>query len=87
MRAAGGAAIAVFDPATEERIGEIAEGTAEDVARAVVAANTAQRSWRKVNHHRRAELLHEGKTQAYYAARLAPMADTAESDLRVTAGS
>src|SRR5271155_860999 len=59
VRAAGGAAIAVFDPATEERIGEIAEGTAEDVARAVAAANTAQRSWRKVNHHRRAELLHE----------------------------
>jgi acyl-CoA reductase-like NAD-dependent aldehyde dehydrogenase len=57
--AAGGATIAVIDPATEERIGEIAEGTAEDVARAVAAANTAQRSWRKVNHHRRAELLHE----------------------------
>jgi acyl-CoA reductase-like NAD-dependent aldehyde dehydrogenase len=59
VRTAGGAAIAVIDPATEERIGEIAEGTAEDVARAVAAANTAQRSWRKVNHHRRAELLHE----------------------------
>jgi acyl-CoA reductase-like NAD-dependent aldehyde dehydrogenase len=59
VRSAGGAAIAVIDPATEERIGEIAEGTAEDVARAVAAANAAQRSWRKVNHHRRAELLHE----------------------------
>jgi acyl-CoA reductase-like NAD-dependent aldehyde dehydrogenase len=59
VRSAGGTAIAVIDPATEERIGEIAEGTDEDVARAVAAANTAQRSWRKVNHHRRAELLHE----------------------------
>ncbi|HTV94616.1 MAG TPA: aldehyde dehydrogenase family protein [Steroidobacteraceae bacterium] len=59
VRASGGASIAVIDPATEERIGEIAEATAEEVAQAVIAANTAQRAWRKVNHHRRAELLHE----------------------------
>ncbi len=56
---AGGESIAVIDPATEERIGEIAEAAAGDVARAVAAANAAQRAWRKVNHHRRAELLHE----------------------------
>jgi acyl-CoA reductase-like NAD-dependent aldehyde dehydrogenase len=50
----------VIDPATEERIGEIADATpAEDVTQAVAAANAAQRAWRKVNHHRRAELLHE----------------------------
>src|SRR6202034_1391364 len=58
-RASGGAAIDVIDPATEERVGQVADATADDIARAVAAANTAQRAWRKVNHHRRAELLHE----------------------------
>lgn len=58
-RASGGASISVIDPATEERIGEIADASADDVAKAVSAANAAQRLWRKVNHHRRAELLHE----------------------------
>ena len=55
----GGGSIAVIDPATEERIGEIADATAEDVAQAVSAGNEVQCAWRKVNHHRRAELLHE----------------------------
>jgi betaine-aldehyde dehydrogenase len=54
-----GAAIAVIDPATEERIGEVGEASSAEIAHAVAAANAAQRSWRKVNHHRRAELLHE----------------------------
>jgi acyl-CoA reductase-like NAD-dependent aldehyde dehydrogenase len=58
-RASGGTAIDVVDPATEERVGQVADATADDVGRAVAAANTAQRVWRKVNHHRRAELLHE----------------------------
>ncbi len=58
-RASGAASIDVIDPATEERIGQVAEATAEDVTQAVAAANMAQRAWRKVNHHRRAELLHE----------------------------
>jgi acyl-CoA reductase-like NAD-dependent aldehyde dehydrogenase len=58
-RASGGSAIDVIDPATEERVGQVADATAEEVAQAVEAANTAQRAWRKVNHHRRAELLHE----------------------------
>ena len=56
---AGGAAIPVVDPATEELIGEISEAGAGDVAQSVAAGNAAQRAWRKVNHHRRAELLHE----------------------------
>src|SRR5580658_2194027 len=56
---AGGASIAVIDPATEELIGEISEADPGDVAHSVAAANAAQRAWRKVNHHRRAELLHE----------------------------
>src|SRR6202789_1026403 len=54
-----GASIAVIDPATEERIGEGGEASAAEVAHAVDVANATQRAWRKVNHHRRAELLHE----------------------------
>jgi acyl-CoA reductase-like NAD-dependent aldehyde dehydrogenase len=57
--ASAGASFAVIDPATEEQIGDIVEATSEDIALAVSAANQAQRAWRKVNHHRRAELLHE----------------------------
>ncbi len=49
----------VWDPATEERVGQIADATAVDIDQAVAAADAAQRAWRKVNHHRRAELLHE----------------------------
>jgi betaine-aldehyde dehydrogenase len=56
---ADGPSIAVTDPATEERIGEVAEAGPADVSRAVAAANAVQREWRKTNHHRRAELLHE----------------------------
>ena len=60
---AGGAAIDVWDPATEQRIGQIADAAATEIDRAVAVANDAQRSWRKVNHHRRAELLHEVSRQ------------------------
>jgi betaine-aldehyde dehydrogenase len=56
---AGGGSIAVVDPATEQRVGEISEASTDDVKQAIAAANAAQRGWRKVNHHRRAELLHE----------------------------
>src|SRR6267378_603576 len=59
VRSSGGEAIDVWDPATEERIGQIADADAADVDQAVAAANSAQRSWRSVNFHRRAELLHE----------------------------
>jgi acyl-CoA reductase-like NAD-dependent aldehyde dehydrogenase len=59
VRSSGGASIEVTDPATEQRIGEIADATAADIDQAVAAANAAQRGWRNVNHHRRAELLHE----------------------------
>jgi betaine-aldehyde dehydrogenase len=59
VRAEQGASIDVIDPATEQRIGEVAEATLGEISRAVEAANTAQRAWRKVNFHRRAELLHE----------------------------
>jgi betaine-aldehyde dehydrogenase len=59
VRSSGGAATDVVDPATEERLGQIVDATPADVDLAVAAANAAQRSWRKVNFHRRAELLHE----------------------------
>src|SRR5277367_3737749 len=59
VHSTGGEAINVTDPATEERIGQIVDASAVDVDRAVAAANSAQRGWRNVNHHRRAELLHE----------------------------
>jgi betaine-aldehyde dehydrogenase len=59
VRSSGGTAIDVTDPATEEHIGQIADATHAEIDQAVAAANTAQRSWRNVNHHRRAELLHE----------------------------
>ncbi len=59
VHSSGGSAISVWDPATEERIGQIADATAADLDQAVAAANAAQRAWRNVNHHRRAELLHE----------------------------
>src|ERR1700683_4662790 len=59
VRASGAASIGVVDPATEERIGEIADPTPAEIAEAVTSANAAQRAWRRVNYHRRAELLHE----------------------------
>src|SRR5208283_4945451 len=59
VRTAGAGAIDVIDPATENRIGEILDATADDIAQAVSVANAAQRAWRGVNYHRRAELLHE----------------------------
>lgn len=59
VRSSGGSGISVWDPATEERVGQIADATAMDIDQAVAAAEAAQRTWPKVNHHRRAELLHE----------------------------
>jgi acyl-CoA reductase-like NAD-dependent aldehyde dehydrogenase len=59
VQASGASLITVADPATEERLGEIADATAADIDQAVAAANEAQRGWRNVNHHRRAEMLHE----------------------------
>src|SRR5450755_2431938 len=59
VRSNGETSIGVVDPATEERIGEIADATPADIDQAVAVANAAQRAWRTVNYHRRAELLHE----------------------------
>ena len=59
QRSSGTNSLDVIDPATEERVGEVTEATLKEVDQAIAAANTAQVGWRKVNHHRRAELLHE----------------------------
>ncbi len=59
VKAEGATALAVVDPATEERVGEIVEACAAEIDVAVATANVAQKSWRNVNAHRRAELLHE----------------------------
>jgi len=58
-RASGGNSLAVIDPATEARVGEIVDAAPAEIAAAVAAANAAQQGWAKVNYHRRAELLHE----------------------------
>ena len=59
VRSSGSGAIDVIDPATEDRVGQIAEASGAEIDTAVAAANAAQRLWRGVNFHRRAELLHE----------------------------
>src|SRR6202049_5182741 len=59
VRSSGSASIDGTDPATEQRIGQIADASPSDIDQAVGSANAAQHGWRNVNHHRRAELLHE----------------------------
>lgn len=54
-----GEAAAVFDPATEEVIDRVVEGTAADVALAVGAAKEAFGVWRWVSGLERAGMLHE----------------------------
>ncbi|RMH12005.1 MAG: aldehyde dehydrogenase family protein [Gemmatimonadetes bacterium] len=57
--AASGRTFATVNPATGEVIAEVAEGGAEDVDRAVEAARSALASsaWKRMNPHRRAEIL------------------------------
>ena len=52
--AEGGATLDVEDPATGETIGEVAKGSAEDVDRAVAAAERAFPSWAEVSPGQRA---------------------------------
>jgi acyl-CoA reductase-like NAD-dependent aldehyde dehydrogenase len=58
-RGAGTTRHAVIDPATEEQVGEVADATPQEIAEAIAIARQAQRSWAKINFHRRADLLHE----------------------------
>ncbi len=59
VTAASGDWIDSYDPATEEVLGRIPAGGAEDVARAVAAASRAADGWRYTAANDRAELLHE----------------------------
>jgi acyl-CoA reductase-like NAD-dependent aldehyde dehydrogenase len=54
---AGSGRIEVVNPTTEESMGSVPEGTAEDVDRAVEAARSAFESWSQTPRERRAELL------------------------------
>ena len=54
---AGSDRIEVINPTTEEAMGSIPEGTAEDVDRAVSAARDAFDGWSQTSRERRAELL------------------------------
>lgn len=53
----GGAYFEVRNPATEEVIAEVAEGTPQDVDRAVAAAEKGFATWRALSTHRRSRLM------------------------------
>jgi len=55
----GPSGAAIIDPATELKIGQIVDATAAEIDLAVEVANVAQKRWRKINYHKRAELLHD----------------------------
>ncbi|MEX1107283.1 MAG: aldehyde dehydrogenase family protein, partial [Dongiaceae bacterium] len=59
QKSGGKLAFDVIDPATEDRVGQLADTTAEEVDRVVAIANKAQKAWRKANSLHRAELMHE----------------------------
>ncbi len=48
----------VFDPATEDKIGEIADATPAEIEQAIVCAASAQKQWNATNMLTRAEALH-----------------------------
>jgi betaine-aldehyde dehydrogenase len=66
-------ALDVIDPATEERLGQIAEATAAEIDDVVAIANAAQKRWNKTSMLHRAELLHE--VAADIRATRAPLAE------------
>jgi betaine-aldehyde dehydrogenase len=53
----------VVDPATEDRLGEIADASQREVHAAIALANAAQRKWRATNMLSRAEVLHEAAAE------------------------
>lgn len=59
VQAAGSSTLAIIDPATEVTVGQITEATPGEINQAVQVANQAQKLWRKINYHKRSELLHE----------------------------
>ncbi len=69
-----GETIDIINPATEEVVGRVQNGTVEEAERALQAADKAQRLWRKMPARKRAELLYalanEIKANADYLAEL-----------------
>jgi acyl-CoA reductase-like NAD-dependent aldehyde dehydrogenase len=59
VTAEGSEVFDVIDPATESRLGQIADATSAEVDRAVAIANAAQRRWNRTSMLERAELLHD----------------------------
>ena len=53
----------VIDPATEDRLGEVADASPREVHAAIALANVAQRKWRATNMLSRAEVLHEAAAE------------------------
>jgi len=69
--------IDVIDPATEEKIAEIADSSAEEIEQAIALANSSQKKWNSIDSRSRATLLHEiaacirinKETYAYFITR------------------
>lgn len=57
VSAASGGTFDVFDPATDQKLAEVAAASAEDAMRALDAAHAAQRSWGKTSTRERADIL------------------------------
>ena len=60
----------VFNPATEDKIGEIADATAAEIADAIAISGQAQKRWNAINMLTRAEALHAVASEV---RRLRPM--------------
>src|SRR5262245_38477911 len=58
--ASGGARVAVNDPATAQKLAEVADATASDAVDALAAAHAAQREWATAAPRERAEVLRRG---------------------------
>ena len=67
FRRSAGAPLPVTDPATEERVGDIAEATPDEIDAALAAARTAQPGWWSLSALARAELLHESAERMHDA--------------------
>jgi aldehyde dehydrogenase (NAD+) len=75
----GKGALEVFDSNTEEVIGSIPEGTAEDVNKAVAAAHAAFSEWSGVSHEERSKLL--ARVSEGLAARTEELAATISKEV------
>ncbi|MFC4051394.1 aldehyde dehydrogenase family protein [Actinomadura syzygii] len=75
----GGGVIAVENPATEETLGTVPEGTAEDADRAVRAARAALPAWSATSYAERAEYL--GRLRDALASRTDDIARTIASEV------